>query len=81
MRPIRACTAVVVFAAARALVIEKGQESGFPPLRLPFQDLNTGNHIAQWVEQVDRAPCSVTDMSGCGMGERCTDGYCIPVIQ
>ena len=61
--------------------LEKGQESGFPPLRLPFQDLNTGNHIAQWVEQVDRAPCSVTDMSGCGMGERCTDGYCIPVIQ
>lgn len=61
--------------------LEKGLDSGYPPLRLPFQELNTGNHIAQWVEQVDRAPCSVTDMSGCGMGERCTDGYCVPVIQ
>jgi len=61
--------------------LEKGQDSAYPPLRLPFQDFNTGNHIPQWVEVVDRAPCSVTDTSGCGPGERCTDGYCVPVIQ
>lgn len=61
--------------------LEKGQDSGYPPIRLPFQELATGNHIPQWVEQVDRAPCSVIDMTGCGMGERCMDGYCVPVIQ
>lgn len=61
--------------------LDKGQPSAYPPIRLPFQDFGTGNHIAQWVEVVDRAPCSVTDMSGCGPGERCTDGYCVPVIQ
>lgn len=61
--------------------LEKGQDSGYPPIRLPFQELGTGNHIPQWVEQVDRAPCSVIDMTGCGMGERCMDGYCVPVIQ
>ncbi|HND10726.1 MAG TPA: hypothetical protein PLY80_09835 [Pseudomonadota bacterium] len=61
--------------------LDKGMDAGYPPIRLPFQELATGNHIAQWVEVVDRAPCSPIDMSGCGPGERCTDGYCVPVIQ
>src|SRR5262249_10152205 len=45
--------------------LQAGEDSGYPPFRLPFQDLNTGNHIAQWVEKVDRAPCSKVDMTGC----------------
>lgn len=58
-----------------------GMDPGYPPVRLPFQDLNTDNRIAQWVERVDRAPCTVSDTSKCGAGEFCIDGFCTPVIQ
>jgi hypothetical protein len=60
--------------------LEKGQDSGYPPFRLPFQDLNTGNHIPSWVEKVQRKPCTPGEMSGCGANEQCVDGYCTPVI-
>jgi len=55
-----------------------GQDPGYPPLWLPFQDSSTGNHIAQWVEKVDRAPCSQVDQSGCMPGEQCINGVCQP---
>jgi hypothetical protein len=58
--------------------LDKGMESSYPPIWLPFQDLNTGNHIAQWVEEVERAPC--TDNSGCSPNEVCQGGVCIPGI-
>lgn len=41
--------------------------------RLPFQDIATGNHIAQWVTRVERMTCT-TD-ADCG-GEFCVDGRC-----
>ena len=44
-----------------------------PPFRLPFQDITTGNHIAQWVTTVERQTCS-TDVE-CS-GEFCIDGRC-----
>jgi len=58
-----------------------GMDPGYPPIRLPFQDVNTDNRIAQWVEKIDRAPCTMSDTSKCGAGEFCVDGYCTPVIQ
>lgn len=58
-----------------------GEDPGYPPIWLPFQDANTDNRIAQWVEKVNRAPCSAVDMTGCGPTEQCVDGYCTPVIQ
>jgi hypothetical protein len=61
--------------------LEAGQDSGYPPFRLPFQDLATGNHIAQWVASVERAPCTPGEMSGCSADEQCRDGYCTPVIK
>ncbi|MFO0579509.1 MAG: hypothetical protein U1A78_36390 [Polyangia bacterium] len=64
-----------------AAKLEKGMDSSYPPIRLPFQDLNTGNHIAQWVEEIDRAKCSVMDMTGCGPNEVCMDGVCKPDIR
>lgn len=60
--------------------LDKGEDSGYPPFWLPFQDLNTGNHIPQWVEQVERAPCSVADMTGCGPNEVCDGAVCVPRI-
>mgnify|MGYP001565966275 CR=1 FL=1 len=41
--------------------------------RLPFQDAATGNHIAQWVTNIERLDC--TDDTDCG-GEFCVDGRC-----
>lgn len=60
--------------------LEKGQPSQYPPFRLPFQEFATGNHIPQWVEVVNRAPCSEADHSSCGPSEVCIDGVCVPAI-
>ncbi len=61
--------------------LSAGMDPGYPPIWLPFQDPNTDNRIAQWVEKIDRAPCTVSDTSKCGAGEFCIDGFCTPVIQ
>ena len=61
--------------------LKAGQDPAFPPFWLPFQDKATGNHIAQWVEKVERAPCSQVDQSGCMAGEVCQNGVCVPQIQ
>lgn len=58
-------------AAARA-----GGEPSSPAFRLPFQDIASGNHVAQWVTSVERLPC--TDSSVCGVGEFCSGGVCTP---
>jgi hypothetical protein len=50
-----------------------GADASSPAFRLPFQDLATGNHIAQWVTSVERQTCT-TDAE-CG-GEFCVDGRC-----
>ena len=53
-------------------------DPGYPPFWLPFQDIKTGNHIAQWTEKVARQPCSPgPDNGGCGVGEMCVNGQCI----
>jgi hypothetical protein len=58
-----------------------GNDPAYPPFWLPFQDPTTGNHIAQWVEKVERQPCSQIDQSGCMQGEVCENGVCVPGIQ
>ena len=50
-----------------------GREAAYPAFRLPFQDIATGNHIAQWVTRVERMTCE--DDADCG-GEFCVDGRC-----
>jgi Cys-rich repeat protein len=41
--------------------------------------LATGNHIAQWVERVERMGC-MRDMD-CPAGEFCDKGMCVPIIK
>ncbi|MEM9193455.1 MAG: hypothetical protein AAGF12_30050 [Myxococcota bacterium] len=48
-------------------------DPALPAFRLPFQDIGTGNHIAQWVTSIERMTCN-TDVD-CG-GEFCVDGRC-----
>lgn len=43
---------------------------------LPFQDIKTGNHIAQWAETVVRKPC--VEDKDCPGGEFCDKGVCEP---
>lgn len=50
-----------------------GMDPVMPAFRLPFQDIETGNHIAQWVTSIERMGC--TTNSDCG-GEFCIDGRC-----
>jgi len=52
---------------------EAGRDPLRPAFRLPFQDIETGNHIAQWVTTVERQTC--TTNADCG-GEFCIDGRC-----
>jgi len=56
-----------------------GQDPSFAAFWLPFQDISTGNHIAQWVAEVVRRPC--TDKGECEVGEECSGGKCLPVIH
>ncbi len=55
-----------------------GNDPSFTAFWLPFQDLASGNHIAQWVEEVDRQECTPGD---CPTGEFCEGGVCLPVID
>lgn len=55
-----------------------GIDPGYPAFWLPFQDIASGNHIAQWVTKVERKPC--TSDTECP-GEVCKDGVCKPVIK
>lgn len=54
-----------------------GADPSFPAFRLPFQDIGTGNHIAQWVTSIERQTCT-TD-ADCG-GEFCIDGRCFEEV-
>ncbi len=56
-----------------------GEDPSFTAFRLPFQELGSGNHIAQWVTNVERQPCSAD--GDCPSGEFCEGGICLPVIE
>ncbi len=58
----------------------QGQDASFAAFWLPFQDLTTGNHIAQWVETIQRPPCG-GDSGPCPDGEYCDNGVCYPNPQ
>jgi hypothetical protein len=53
-------------------------DGGYPAFWLPFQDMTTGNHIAQWTEKVERAPCTPIDLSKCMPDETCIGNVCVP---
>jgi len=54
---------------------EAGTGGDRPGFWLPFQEIESGNHIGQWVTSVDRQPCSGPDT--CPGGEFCEDGVCV----
>ena len=56
-----------------------GVDPSYPAFWLPFQDLSSGNHIAQWVTKVQRQDC--TSNSECASGEQCQNGVCLPILK
>ena len=57
----------------------QGKDASFASFRLPFQDLSSGNHIAQWVTRVVRQGCA--DSSQCEGSEQCIETVCRPSIK
>ncbi len=70
-------TAQIWMAAFDPARAAEGLDPTWVAFRLPFQDLGTGNHIAQWVEQIASSPCEEDDE--CPFGEFCSQGWCQPV--
>jgi hypothetical protein len=57
----------------------ESKDGSFAAFRLPFQELGSGNHTAQWVTKVVRKGC--TDAAACEGGEICQDGACRPLVK
>lgn len=55
------------------------QDSSYPAFWLPFQDKDSGNHIAQWTERVLRYPCNIdADCPGNGTQQmKCDNNECV----
>jgi hypothetical protein len=56
-----------------------GADPSLPAFRLPFQEIDSGNHIAQWVTRVERQPCG--GPGACATGESCIEGRCVPALK
>jgi hypothetical protein len=51
-----------------------GPDPSAPAFWVPFQSITEGNHIAQWVNNIQRQTCG-TGM--CANGEQCINGRCV----
>jgi hypothetical protein len=58
---------------------QQGKDPSFAAFWLPFQDIASGNHIAQWVEKVVKKPCATT--ADCPADEVCEEGDCQPGVN
>jgi len=70
-------TAQIWMTAFDPALAAQGKDPSYPAFWLPFQDLASGNHIAQWVLNVERKPCTTT--GDCDPNEQCQGGTCEPV--
>ena len=75
LRSAAGATAQIWMTAFDPSKASSGADPSYPAFWLPFQDLGSGNHIAQWVTKVDRKPCK--DSTECPL-QACLDGYCKP---
>jgi len=53
--------------------VAAGQDGSYPAFAMPYQDLGTSNHIAQWAQYAVVDGCRI-DGEGCGAGGSCCNG-------
>jgi hypothetical protein len=53
-----------------------GVDPSFPAFYFPYQDIGSGNHIAQWVTHVIHKDC--TSNADCPSKDTCQAGKCVP---
>ncbi len=69
--------------------VQQGQDVSWPAFWLPFQDLGTNNHLAQWAQEAFTGACAMpdagpshdaggSDASACAPGLCCNNGGCAP---
>jgi hypothetical protein len=71
------CTRAQIWMAAIQLdpnAVQAQTDVSWPAFWLPFQDLQTNNHLAQWAQQSFTGPCAKA--SDCAMGQCCDMGGC-----
>jgi hypothetical protein len=62
--------------------VAQGQDPSYPAFALPFQDLKTSNHIAQWAQYLVSNGCSTdTEACGEGVGTCCNGLQCVQKNQ
>src|SRR5262249_16614847 len=75
--PASGCTRPQVWMAAIKLdsaMVAAGTDPSYPAFWLPFHDLTTNNHLAQWAARSLSGTCSVD--GDCGPGRCCFTGAC-----
>jgi hypothetical protein len=71
-----------------ANAVSSGTDVSYPAVWLPFQDMTTNNHLAQWAQQSFDGACPVTDggaplagdAGGCSGGLCCFNGGCATCV-
>lgn len=67
-------TTLLWMAAVDPDKVTQGVDPSYPSFALPFQDISTSNHIAQWAQYLVSNGCS-TDSESCGSaGSTCCNG-------
>jgi hypothetical protein len=62
--------------------LAQGVDPSYPAFALPFQDLTTSNHIAQWAQYLVSNGCSTdTEACGPGVGTCCNGLQCVQKNQ
>ncbi|QRO00922.1 hypothetical protein JRI60_18750 [Archangium violaceum] len=64
-------------AAVEGGKLEKGEDPSYAAFALPFQTLNTSNHIAQWAEYFVVNGCSTVGENCTGAGSCCNGLNCV----
>ena len=74
-----ACTSTRLWMAAIVLdpaAVQAGADVSFPAFYLPFQDITTNNHLAQWAQKTYQGVCATNADCSTQPGKCCDNGGC-----
>jgi hypothetical protein len=82
--PVSTCSRTQLWMAAinlDAAKVKAGMDVSYPAFYLPFQDIRTNNHLAQWAQRAYSGTCNAPDGTPggtCAAGSCCFSGGCAP---